>query len=212
MSGQELQGCGPDCPPAEALIALIEGRLTGAQRDDVLAACAACAHCSASLRVLRSMRAAAEQTAEQAARSETPVHRPAPSQRRPRRLHWLSLAAGVAVAAWLLPTWLQHAPTTTDTVRSVPSASDPADGAKLDHYPTQWRWPAGATERYRVTVYDGDGLQVQQFEATAPQARVQPPADLMPGRYVWEVESDQGREWTLMGSWYFDWVAAGPNE
>lgn len=82
-----------------------------------------------------------------------------------------------------------RAPTITNG--SLPSVLTP-QGAVADVHELRWM-PVEGADRYRVTVFDADGLVVYEIEPVAAVAPLPDSLQLVPGRrYLWKVEARVG--------------------
>ncbi|MEO1369834.1 MAG: hypothetical protein AAFX50_21840, partial [Acidobacteriota bacterium] len=201
-----------DCPGADELMALVEGTLDDARRDEILDHLVACSACAAEVRVAREAMAFLAGGADAASVEAGPPATiadldgsPAPASARGRtstrpraarrRRRWIGLAAMLLMASGLW--WLQspsEPPGAGGAVRTTSPATAvaPAPGDVLASAPGLLAWPAQpGAEGYRVEVFDSTARPLWRSSWLDGPSSPLPPElveDLAVGSFLWRVE------------------------
>jgi len=195
-AGAPAQAPTPECLDDDTIAALAEGNLDPATRTAVLPHVAGCARCRTAVASVARALADPGLASEVAALGGT-------RRGRPLRLGWIALPLAAAAGLVLLLSrprppeddgTLHRAPTITAT--PAPAPVSPV-GAVAEARRLVWM-TAPAADRYRVTLFDREGLVVYETELVDTTASLPDSVRVAPGRlYLWKVEARTGiGRWT----------------
>ena len=179
----------PRCLEDDLLAALAEGTLDAEARS------AALAHVATCLRCRRAVASVARALADPQVERETP----AAARKRHPRVHWLGgagLAAAAAAVLLLVVPPLIDEPSPPHRAAPVTAAPAPEAvwpvGTVAEARSIRWTAVSGA-DRYRVTLFDTDGVVRYETEVTGTVAALPDSALPVPGEtYWWKVDARLG--------------------
>lgn len=186
----------PECLDDDTVAALADGSLDPATRAAVLPHVAGCARCRTAVASVARALADPGLASEMASLAGT-------RRRRPLRLGWIALplAAAAGLVLLLARPWvpedgglLHRAPTITATPAPLPVSPV---GVVAEARRLVWM-PAAGADRYRVTLFDREGVVVYETELVDTTAALPDSVIVAPGRlYLWKVEARTGiGRWT----------------
>jgi hypothetical protein len=204
LGGGAPRSATPDCLDDDTIAALADGALDPAARARALPHLSACGRCRAAV---ASVAAALDDPA--VARAARAVERPGG-----RRVLWrVGLPAAVAAAAMLLIFRPQGdeapGPHRAPTITTVPAPAPLAPVGPVAAAPVL-RWsPVDGADRYRVTLFDADGVVRYETELVQTSVVLPDSVELVSGRrYLWKVEARTGFD-RWVGSELVEFVLAG---
>ena len=195
----------PDCLNDDMVAALAEGSLDAAARAEAFPHLASCEWCRAAVASV-AIALADPAVAREVRAAEGPAR---------RRFYRWSVPAAAAAAVILLLSW----PPATDepgpthrapTITAAPAPSPMSPVGAVAAAPVL-RWAAvDGADRYRVTLFDGDGAVLYETELADTVAPVPGMVRLLPGRpYLWKVEARTDFD-RWVGSKLVEFSIAGP--
>lgn len=203
----QVHRCDPKvCPDADTLIALADGGLDPAAREEVAARAAACATCTAALRVALDAKAWADRCADdlEPAPNAHNVHA-LTSPPRAKRRTWLPMAMAASLTLMVGVGVLTQRSAVEETLRGGASVvTHPVDGALLTEAPARLTWPcAAAPGAARAELLRADATVLWSGDSSNCGATLPPQtrAALVAGEYLWRVQD--AADQSLLGPYGF---------